>query len=86
MSSFKNKLTCKGTWRQCSSVRDTVFIHTGKGVGGGGVEPEKRQRSQSCVENENVTNCIYSLKTLTCRKVPLQVNSFRSRHFAVVSI
>ncbi len=68
----------------------TVYLFTqerGRGERGES-EPERRldgYSSQSWVESINMANYISSLIN-TCRKVPLQVNIFIWRHFALLSI
>ncbi len=54
-------------------------------VGGGRGEPERRLRGET-VHDHNMTDFFAILQTLinTCRKVPLQVNFFKCRRFALV--
>jgi hypothetical protein len=68
-----------------------VYLFTqGRGAGREAWTREKVSgaSSQRWIENTNMIYCISSLLTLinTCRKVPLQVNFFRWRHFVLVSI
>ncbi len=62
-----------------------TYSHT-QGSGGRGDGPERRlegqHSSQRRVENTNMTDCISN----TGHKVPVQVNLFRRRHFALMSI
>ncbi len=67
----------------------TCILYTYSHREGGEMKKRKGYRgnsSQSWVENTNMTDCIFSLRTLinTCRKAPLQVNIFRWRHIALL--
>ncbi len=96
------KFTCKGTCGRCVSVWGpephtpppytlyTVYLFTqgGKGEGGGRVGPERTvatiHKSGSKI---HMTDCISSITLInTCGKAPLQVNIFRWRNFALMSI
>ncbi len=69
----------------------SILIHLGKG-GGGSVEPERRLEGQQFTKlgRKYQHDWLYlqfkNSNKHTCCKIPLQVNYFRWRHFALVSI
>ncbi len=67
-------------------LNSKVYLFTQERGRGGRVQPERRLEGQQFTKLG--TDCISSLWTRinTCRKVPLLVNIFRWRHFALVSI
>ncbi len=74
--------------KHCVLYVYSILIHTGKG-GGGRVELERRSTllGRKYLHDCMTVSPLQSINSeITCRKIPFQVNIFRLRHFALVSI
>jgi hypothetical protein len=77
------------TLNMCIECTILIYLHR-KGGEGGSIEPEREglrgNSSQSWIKNTNICNSSPYTLINTCQTVTLQVNFFRWRHFALVSI